>query len=162
MRGRHTEEERRTTERVACKDVRLVYDEAVGFLAGLLYGKHKQRKSKPVPVRNISRDGLCFLSRREFGLGERISVTIQLERHRPTVHAEGEIRWCGRGEGVYTHKVGVGFTDVSGPAWDVLTHLEEVLRKEDKEWTRWRLRSKRRASRPFGEKVDDLLLEAFQ
>ena len=28
---------------------------------------------------------------------------------------------------------------------------------EDKEWTHWRLRSKVRANRPFGEKADDRL-----
>ena len=160
MRGTDTDKGRRAAERLACKGVRMTFREEQGFFAGLVGAKYKD--SKPVPVRNLSRDGLCFLSRREFKPGEHLSMTIRLGSHGPTVQAEGEAQWCSSGEGVYSYKVGVGFTDVRHADWDVLGHLEEILRKENKDWTRWRLRSKKRASRPFGVEADDRLAGGSQ
>ncbi len=147
MRDEHTEEERRSLERFPCKDVRMSYWQEGGFLAGFLGGK--KQESKPLPVRDMSRHGLCFLSRKELKLDRELRMTIRLGHRKPTVRAGGRVLWCGLGEGIYPYKIGVGFTQVSPRSWAILKRLPDYFPHEEA-WTRWRFRSKERASRPFG------------
>ena len=148
MTGVPRREEQRTARRFDCKDVRLSYTRQGGLLARLFLAK--PRPAKPVPVRNLSRDGVCFLCRESLRQGEELAMVIQLGARGPTLHARGAVRWCGFGEGIYGHKVRIRFTDVPPDSRDVLSRVEIYLQPVDQGWTRWRLRSREKASRPFG------------
>ena len=147
MRDGYKGQDRRTHERFPCKEVSVVYQRRAGFLSALLSGA--RRGSRPLPVRNIGRGGLCFLCKAELKTDQELRMTINLGHRKPKLGAHGKVRWCGPGEGIYPFKVGVGFTEVPPRSWEVLCRLEAYL-SEHEEWRRWRLRSKNRASRPFG------------
>ena len=147
MRGSRDKEKRRT-DRISCRDVLLTYREETGVLGRLL---GKGRESKPVPVRNISRDGACFLSKEKLSEGTDLSLTIDFGPHNPTVHLVCQVVHVEPGEGRYSHRVGVGFTRVSEKTWEVLGRLEDFCRRRDKKGTAWRLHhSTGRESRPGG------------
>lgn len=147
--GKSPEKERRKAERIPCKDVLLTYKSETGIL-GQILGKDKE--SKPLPVRNISRDGLCFLSKEHVKEGTDLSLTVDFGLHRPTIRVQGRSLHVRPGEGRYPHRVGVGFTRVSEKDWEVLSQLEEICRRRgEQKGTSWRLHhTTKRASRPGG------------
>jgi len=139
-------EERRTFDRVPCKNVLLVCQTSKG-LGGLL-GK-KVGEAKPVPVKNISRTGLCFFSKDQIKPEQPLEMTLELGPHRPTVKASGQVVWCGQGEGRYPYKAGVRFTRLDPPVWQILAEMDEhVVRL--RETDPWRFRSQDRAPQPIG------------
>jgi len=148
MRGDRPNKERRAAERVACKDVLLSYETEGGFWASL-FGKASQ-SSKPVPVRNISRGGVCFLAKQKLVPGGALTMTVRFGPRRPTVTVKGEVIWTASGEGRYPHKIGVGFIDVDQEAWEVLSKAKQIVQKKQADWQSWRLRSEDRTNRPLG------------
>jgi len=141
--------ERREHERLPCKGVLLTY-ERQNFWAKIGLSR---KGSKPCPVRNITRNGLCFLSRESLKTGESLNLTIQFGPNKPVITVEGKVAWCGNGEGIYPHKMGLGFVNVSGKSWDVLSNVEQyVLKKEA--WEAWRLGAKERSAKMWGTRED--------
>jgi Tfp pilus assembly protein PilZ len=144
MGGKHTGKERRE-ERLPCKGVLITYMRntmwsTLGF---------KKKSSKPCPVRNITRSGICFLSRDQLKVGETLLLALQFGEHKPTISVEAKVMWCGQGEGIYPYKVGMGFYNVAGHSWEVLSKVEQyVLKKEA--WQAWRLRAEEQAAKMWG------------
>ena len=147
MRDGHTGADRRAHERIPCKQVLAVYQQSGSLLSTLLGSK--RRSSPPLPVRNISRGGLCLLCKEELKPEQDIRMVINLGHRKPKLRAQGKVRWWGPGEGIYPYKAGVGFTGMPHKSWEILCRLEGYLSEAD-DWKRWRLRSKEKASRPFG------------
>jgi len=139
-------EERRAFERVESKNVLVVCEG--GRLGGLL-GK-KIGGGKPMPVDNISRTGLCFLSKDEIKADQEFGLTVDLGERRPTFKAEGRTVWCGKGEGRYAHKAGLCFTSFEPAVWKALSTLGERVTAKGGE--SWRLRSQDRAPQPLGHR----------
>jgi len=145
MGGKYTGKERREHERLPCKGVLITY------LRDTMWSKFgfKKKASKPCPVRNITRSGICFLSRDHLKVGETLRLTLQFGQHKPTINVEAKVIWCRQGEGISPHKVGMGFYNVTGHSWDVLSKVEQyVLKKEA--WQAWRLRAEERAAKMWG------------
>jgi len=145
MAGAESTTDSRAAYRVPAKGVLLAYRKS-GLLARLRGGE----ESRPLPVRNISRDGLCFLCHERLKPGQKLVLSVRLGPRRPTIRTQGEVRWRGEGSGIYEYRVGVRFTDVAPGDWHILSQVEKyVLKPED--WSLWRFRSRERASKPFGE-----------
>ena len=141
--------ERRGMRRVQCKDVIVTYkSDPTGFFARLL-GK-KDKTPKVMPVRNISRAGICFLCKEKLAPGRAVEMKVEFGPLKPTVEIQGSVTWCGQGEGRYPYKVGVGFVNVGEKAWEDLGKAREYVGKQDKNWQSWRLRAKDRVNKPLG------------
>ncbi|MFP4176148.1 MAG: PilZ domain-containing protein [Candidatus Brocadiia bacterium] len=134
-------------KRILCEGVLLSFRRRRGFLRKLFGGSSK---SAPVPVRNISRDGVCFLSKQELAEGEELHLTMNLGPGRPTMRLEGKVIWCDEGKGKYPWKAGVGFTKVPTEAWTVLENIEDYCKEKKKTSDTWRLHHTDRHNARFG------------
>ena len=125
-------QERRAFERIAPKGGMLAYTKRSGFLGGLLGRKSRKR---PVPLRNLSRIGACFLCRERLRVGQKLAMNIRLGERGPTVLVEGRVVWTNKGRGSYPFQAGVRFVDYRANAWNVLSHLENHVQERDETTT---------------------------
>lgn len=128
---------RRKIPRFECKDVWLNYRRKKSILASLL--KIEPPKSPPRPVRNINRDGLCFLTKEKLQNGEDLIFSLRFNPREPRIEIEGEVLWIRPGEGHYPYMAGVGFTNVPRHIWEFLSHMERHCRKKENSWQSWTL-----------------------
>ncbi|MFW6457476.1 MAG: PilZ domain-containing protein [Planctomycetota bacterium] len=126
----------RSAERIPCEGVLLSFQRKSGFFARLL---GRDQKCAPVPVRNIGRDGVCFLSKKKLQVGEPLSLTIDLGPGHPTISLEGQVIWCDEGKGRYPWKAGVGFINIPKKTWAVLENIEQHCSERKKHSDTWRL-----------------------
>jgi len=156
MNGSDEGQERREHGRLPCEGVLLSYRKP-SFLSGLL-GSRSKRGTSLLPVRNITRGGLCFLGRKPLRSGQRLRVTVRFGRKGRRFAAEGMVAWLGPGKGRYPVSVGLRFTRLDRHAWRTLGRLPELLARlrEDPSWKEWRLRARTRKSRIWGERDQTL------
>jgi len=147
--------EQRRHERLSCEGVRLTYHKAT-LLSSLFGTGH--RRARPVPVRNIGRGGICFLSREAIAPGTKLQLSVRFGRREPRLAAEARVMWCGPGRGIYPCTVGARFTRMSRRAWQRLHRLRELIgaAREPGQWEKWRFRSRDRKSRIWGEREQTL------
>ena len=149
--------ERRKIERIDCKDVWMSYEPKVPSFT-LILSKEK-KKRKPVPVKDLSRSGLGFLSKEKLKEGRELSMHLMLGPRQPKVTIEGEVRSLREGQGRYSYRVGVGFTNMSPETWRRLCNIHREVRKKDDSWREWsfntREEGRRSRSTPYEESVSD-------
>ncbi len=137
-------------ERVRCHDVLMKYRKTTGVLAGRKFAKavrrlksERRRKEapdaksvrrllhlepmeahKPVPLREIWKSGMSFLSREELKPQQNLLCVICFGAHagvqRTVIYVQGSVTSCGDGKGIYPWKVEVSFTEMGQEAIEVL------------------------------------------
>ena len=139
----------RLADGMPCTGVLVIYQK-VDFLSKLFHSDLK--RGKPVPVRLISREGLCFLSREALKPGQQLRMVVSLGHGKPKLPLDAQVSWCGRGEGLYPHAVEARFINVTQKVWDVLTTLEVLVEsQQDEGWREWRLRTRDRRNKIWGQ-----------
>ncbi|MBS3761846.1 MAG: PilZ domain-containing protein [Planctomycetes bacterium] len=141
-------EERRRVERIPCKDVWLTYETAGGFVAKLIGRKKKSKK--PLPVRNISRDGVCFLAKKRLKPGQVVHIRVNPGPRQPWIRADAQVIWLGEGEGRYDYRVGIGFSNVQKSEWQKLRRIKELVHIREETGGSWRLRAEETENRAAG------------
>jgi len=148
MEGNHEGTERRRDERIACAGVFLTYRKS-GFLTKLL--GLKAGWGRPVPVRNITRNGLCFLSRDALEPGQQVTMAVKLAHKKPPVRVEAQVVWRDTGDGMSPFVVGVSFVKMSPRVRKVLDHVDQVVvRRKGKDSAAWRFRAREHRNKMWG------------
>lgn len=145
---RHKPRGKHKAERIPCKDCRLVYKRESGWW-GKLFGSCEE--TKPLPIRNISRDSVCFLCQDRLERDEKLHMRISLGKRNPSVRVDGKVIRCEEGKGKYPWKIVVGFTGVSEKNWKILCQLPDICPRRTEHSDGWRLHHvSRHESRPKG------------
>ena len=69
-----------------------------------------------VPVRNISRVGICFMCGRRLRSGQQLEMVVNFPREGESIPVSGQVMWAGPGNGQQPYRVGVRFGGLSGEA----------------------------------------------
>lgn len=118
------ETERRSAERATVRGALAIYSKRGGVLSGLFGGRSKKR---PVPVRNLSSNGICFLCNERLRAGTSLAITVRVSERGPDVLVMGKVVNTGQGRGAYPYQAHVQLVDFKGDAWQVLSHLEDFV-----------------------------------
>ena len=65
-------------------------------MAMRVYVRNQRRISDIVQTRDVSKDGLCFVSSREFRAGDDVNVALSFDRPGEPAETTGKIVWCGQ------------------------------------------------------------------
>ncbi len=147
-----------TQKRIRCHDVLMKYKKSESVLAGsklkkairrlksdcrdnksFLRGEllHKllhpgmKELQKPVPVREVWKSGMTFLSREELKPQQCLLMLICFGAHggvhHAVIHVQGRVESCGKGKGLYPWKVEASFTELNQEALKVLGNARDYL-----------------------------------
>ena len=92
-----------------------------GLLARLFGGKEP---AEAVPIRNISRRGICFYCNRPLKRGEALELDMKLRARGGEIAVGAEVVWRSRGKGRYSYQVGARFSSVGPEADKVLSEAK--------------------------------------
>jgi len=110
--------ERRRHERTDCEGVVATYWKP--SIWSSLFGPNTVGR-RELPVLNISRGGMCFLSHERLKPGTRLQVAVRFGPSGPGFTAPATVVRQGPGAGEYPVSIGVQFGLLSPRAWDMLS-----------------------------------------
>jgi hypothetical protein len=123
-------EERRTAVRFVTRNALLTYRKK--GLGGLFGGG----SNRPLPIRNISSRGVCFLCDEKVRKGQKLALTMVLKPGAPKVEVDYQAAWSGEGKGIYPFATGGRFVNIPGEIRSLFAHIEkhvELRRKGESE-----------------------------
>lgn len=124
---RQEHKERRSAERFVTRNALLSYKKK-GLLGGLLGGGGSER---PLPIRNISSKGLCFLCDEKLKTGQKLALVLMLRPGEPKLHVEFEVVWADKGKGIYEFSAGGKFTNYDRDVRQSLAEIEKHVEVRD-------------------------------
>ncbi len=118
---------RRKLDRIRCKDTWMRYATA---LSSFVLGRHG--RSRRLPVKDLSRGGLCFFSHEPLKLNREIDIQLELFPGRKPLTMRGQVRHVSMGKSSYPYSIGVAFTHMSRTTWCLLYDFQKKADKKQK------------------------------
>jgi hypothetical protein len=120
--------ERRSAPRFVTRNALLHYKKKA--ILGILGGGGSQR---PLPIRNISSKGVCFLCDEKLKPGQAIEVSMTLKPGGQKVKVPLKVVWCGEGKGIYEHAAGGMFLEYPMELRPIMAQIEKYVELRDKD-----------------------------
>ncbi len=123
--GRKLTKNRRSVERIYCENagVYMAYETSFS-LPQLGRGKHG-KKAPPLPVKDFSKHGICFLSKENLKPDKEIQIYLKIGRNRPPQTLKAQVRNVRKGSGQYPYVIGARFTSMSRGTWSILSRIKQ-------------------------------------
>ncbi len=119
--------DRRNVERIECKNVKMAYKVPFSpFLPGL------HRRSRRLPVKDLSRKGMSFYSNEELKVGQEIKVQIILHSGVPSETVKARICDVTPGDDRIPFRIGADFIAASPRTWKMLCHIHKEVKRSKK------------------------------
>ena len=87
--------------------------------------------------KNVSTEGLCFISGKKLKKGDHINLEVYLPGDTEQIHMEGEVKWCDRAQGLITDKsenqqfdTGVKLFSIEGKPVHETVYFDETYQVE--------------------------------